>query len=229
VIGAALSVLFAGGIVATLWVVAAVFRQWALPQIRMARAGLWPALAAAVLIASVRALTAALAGAVPGPHPEVDAALPAGIDTALPFLSGLFDAWLAAAILTCAGYLAAFSALRFFRPRVCAALAALLAIAYAATNSFTITQAPAYLLIALLWLGTAILLAGTLALDAAAIGVGCFWAVALLRALRLAEQADPGLRAQASLLAAVAVLLGLAVLRAARPIYSKKTQNVLVR
>jgi hypothetical protein len=195
----------------------------------MARTGVYPAIAAAALLAAVRALTAALAGAVPGPQAEVGVALPAGVDTALPFLSGLSDAWLAAALLTLVGYVVAFSALRFFTPRLCALLASVLVIAYAATNSFTLAQWPWFALIALLWLGAAGLLAGTLALDAAAIGVGLFWATALLRVVRLLEQPEPGLRLQGMLLAAVAVLLGLAVLRAARPLYSGKKQNVLAQ
>jgi hypothetical protein len=189
-----------------------VFRQAAFGRAPLNLPSPSRAVAAAVLIAGVsRSMQWAL-DRVPGPRPSLAVWNLGGLDTYLPGLGPLAQAYMAAVAGIGMTGILAFGAVRYMRMRRRWVAAGVSVAAVAIASSLTPVQFAAHAVTASLWLAVLVLIAMTCAADLIGLGVAFFWLAALGEALELLRQPSPFIRWNGALSALLAVLAGTVLL-----------------
>jgi membrane protease YdiL (CAAX protease family) len=193
-----------------------VFRQAAFGRAALNRPSLTRAIAVTVLVAGAARVIGWLLDRVRGPRLSVAVWNAVGLDTWLPGLAVLAQAYLWGIALVCVLALVAFASLRYMRPRRRLETAALLIGAVAISRSLTIVQFIAWAAAVAVWLALVILIVRTCSADLIGLGVAVFWLIGLPEAYRLIQQPSPFMRANGVAAALIAALAGISLILAAR-------------
>ncbi len=190
-----------------------VFRQAAIGRAALNRPSLLRACAVAVLIAGLNRVLGWTAGAVPGPQKSLPLWSIGGIDTTVPGLLPVTQAYLTSILAVGIGAMLVFAVIRYMGLQRRIIAACLLAAAVAWSQSLTVLQFVEHGAAVFVWLAVVFLIVRTCASDLIGLAVAVFWVVALNAAGKLAMQPAMFLRVNGIVAIVVAVLIGLVALQ----------------